>query len=56
MLKRNKKENKFKGPYEVVEILENSKVKIKNKSNNKFETLHTKELRIPVSVTEPPSA
>lgn len=46
--KRNKKENKFLGPYEILEILENNKTKVKNKTNNKIEIVHMKELRIPV--------
>lgn len=54
--KRNKRDNKFKGPFEIIQVLENNKVKVRNKSNSKEEIIHIKELRAPVSVTEPSSA
>lgn len=44
---RNKKDNKFKGPYELIEILENNKVKIQNRQTNKIDIVHIKELKIP---------
>lgn len=45
-LSRNKKNNKFLGPYIITEILEHNKVKIKNEKN-KTEIIHIKELKKP---------
>lgn len=42
-----KNKNKFLGPFIITELLENNKVKIKNTSNNKIETIHMKELKRP---------
>lgn len=50
--RRNKKENKFKGPYKLIQFLENNKVKIQNCKNNKTEVIHLKELKKPPVVTE----
>lgn len=48
---RNKKHNKFLGPYEITEILERNRVEITNKQNkNKKEIIHIKELRKPTLV------
>ena len=47
-IKRNKKDKKFIGPFEIVELLDNNKVKIKNKTKNKEEVIHIKELKSPV--------
>lgn len=45
---RNKKHNKFVGPYEITKILDNNKVEIFSKNKkNKIETIHIKELRKP---------
>jgi len=52
--RRNKKENKFKGPYIILELLEHHKVKVKNKNNDKTETIHMRELK-PI-VSESPNA
>lgn len=46
---RNKKSNKFIGPYYIIELLSNNKAKIKNPKKKKFEIIHLKELK-PVSV------
>lgn len=48
---RNKKHNKFLGPYEITEVLERNRVEITNKQNiNKKEIIHIKELRKPTFV------
>lgn len=50
---RNKKYNKFLGPYEITKILERNKVEISTKnSKNKKEIIHIKELRKPNIVTD----
>ncbi|CAH2009784.1 unnamed protein product [Acanthoscelides obtectus] len=54
--RRNKKDNKFKGPFELVEILEHNKAKIKNKSTNKIEIIHMKELKVPSISGSSPAA
>lgn len=45
-LTRNKKLNKYLGPYTIVEILDHNRFKIKNKKN-KFEIIHMNELKKP---------
>lgn len=58
---RNKKHNKFLGPYEIIELLEHNKVKVKNKINHgkkkdKVETIHIKEIKKPNIAIDYPSA
>ena len=54
---RNKKHNKFLGPYEITQILDRNRVEIINKRNkNKKEILHIKELKDPPVVSGQPSA
>lgn len=54
--RRNKKENKFRGPFKLIEFLQNNKVKIQNSKNNKTEIIHIKELKRPSVVTDLSSA
>ena len=52
---RNKNKPKFSGPYEIIEILDHNRVKLKNfKYPDKTEIVHVKELKKPL-VTDGPS-
>lgn len=48
---RNKKTNKFMGPYKLIKFLENNKVNIQNCNNKNVTTVHIKELRKPSAIT-----
>lgn len=53
---RNKKNNKFIGPYEISKTLDRNRVEIREKRNkNKKEIVHIKELKKMCNVTDSPS-
>ncbi|VEN52101.1 unnamed protein product [Callosobruchus maculatus] len=44
------------GPYDILEILEHNKAKVKSRSTNKVEIVHLKELKVPsISGSSPPA-
>ena len=45
--RRSKKDNKFIGPYTIKRLLDNNKAEIVFSENNKSETIHLKELKLP---------
>ncbi|WP_253302428.1 reverse transcriptase domain-containing protein [Wolbachia endosymbiont of Psylliodes chrysocephala] len=44
---RNKKDNKFLGPYTLTKLLDKNRAEITNQQNNKSEIIHIKELKKP---------